>query len=100
MLYRRLFYRCAQPAHVQCINRFQVCSLCIYSDECHVNFVLRKRNEVESPAKKDSQRSREEGRCRFLVRDCLVNDIEFITSVKYEESVWMEEGGEIQLSIL
>ena len=46
---------------------------------------------MESPAVRDLERK--EDVARFLVRDCLVNDIEFITSVKYEESVWMEECG-------
>ena len=36
-----------------------------------------------------------EGReCRFLVCECLVNEVEFITSVKYDESVWMKVRGE------
>ena len=26
----------------------------------------------------------------FLVRECLVNEVEFINTVKYEESVWMK----------
>ena len=26
----------------------------------------------------------------FLVRECLANEVEFINSVKYEESVWMK----------
>ena len=30
------------------------------------------------------------GRGWFLARDCLVNEVEFINTVKYEESVWMK----------
>ena len=30
----------------------------------------------------------------FLVRECLVSEVEFITSVRYEESVWMKVRGE------
>ena len=26
----------------------------------------------------------------FLVRECLVSEVEFITSMEYEESVWMK----------
>ena len=37
---------------------------------------------------------RGEGGIGFLVRECLVSDIEFITSVLYEESVWMKVQGE------
>ena len=33
---------------------------------------------------------RGEGRVGFLVRECLANEVEFINSVKYEESVWMK----------
>ena len=33
---------------------------------------------------------RGEGGVVFLVRECLVNEVEFISTVKYEESVWME----------
>ena len=40
----------------------------------------------------NSQRG--EGGVGFLVRDCLVNEVEFITSVKYDESVWMKVRGE------
>ena len=29
----------------------------------------------------------------FLVRECLVGEVEFITSVEYEESVWMKVRG-------
>ena len=28
----------------------------------------------------------------FLVHECLVNQVEFINTVKYEESVWMKVG--------
>ena len=30
----------------------------------------------------------------FLVRDCLVNEVEFVNEVKYAESVWMKVRGE------
>ena len=30
----------------------------------------------------------------FLVRECLVSEVEFVTSVRYEESVWMKVRGE------
>ena len=33
---------------------------------------------------------RGEGGVGFLVRECLINKVEFINSVKYEESVWMK----------
>ena len=33
---------------------------------------------------------REEGGVGFLVCECLVNEVEFINTVKYEESVWMK----------
>ena len=33
---------------------------------------------------------RGEGGVGFLVRECLVNEVEFINTVKYEESVWMK----------
>ena len=33
---------------------------------------------------------RGERRVGFLVRECLVNEVEFINTVKYEESVWMK----------
>ena len=36
----------------------------------------------------NSQRG--EGGVGFLVHGCLVNKIEFVTSVKYDESVWMK----------
>ena len=37
---------------------------------------------------------RGEGRVGFLVRECLVNEVEFINTVKYEESVWMKISSE------
>ena len=33
---------------------------------------------------------RGEGVIGFLVRECLVNEVEFINTVNYEESVWMK----------
>ena len=33
---------------------------------------------------------RGEGGVGFLVRECLVNEVEFISTVKYEESVWIK----------
>ena len=36
---------------------------------------------------------RGEGGVGFLVRECLVSEVEFITSVRYEESVWMKVRG-------
>ena len=36
---------------------------------------------------------RGEGGVVFLVRECLVSEVEFITSVEYEESVWMKVWG-------
>ena len=42
-----------------------------------------------------SQRSqRGEGGVGFLLRECLVSEVEFITTVAYEESVWMKVQGE------
>ena len=42
-----------------------------------------------------SQRSqRGEGGVGFLVRECLVSEVEFITTLAYEESVWMKVRGE------
>ena len=35
---------------------------------------------------------RSEGGVVFLVRECLVDEVEFITDVHYEESVWMKGG--------
>ena len=46
--------------------------------------------------------SKRGGRVGFLVRECLVNEVEFINTVKYEESVWMKirsEGGREALYI-
>ena len=40
----------------------------------------------------NSQRG--EGGVGFFVRDCLVNEVEFVGGVKYEESVWMKMRGE------
>ena len=37
---------------------------------------------------------RGEGGVRFLVHDCLVNEVEFVGEVKYAESVWMKVRGE------
>ena len=40
---------------------------------------------------RSNQNSRRgEGGVDFLVRECLVSEVEFITSVEYEESVWMK----------
>ena len=36
----------------------------------------------------NSQRG--EGGVGFLVRDCLVNEVQFVNEVKYAESVWMK----------
>ena len=38
-------------------------------------------------------RQREEGGVGFLVRDCLVNEVGFISSVKYADSVWIKVRG-------
>ena len=35
-----------------------------------------------------------EGEVGFLVHECLVSEVEFITSVRYEASVWMKVRGE------
>ena len=40
------------------------------------------------PIKQNSPRG--DGGVGFLVRECLVNEVEFINTVKYEESVWMK----------
>ena len=37
---------------------------------------------------------RREGGVGFLVRDCLVNEVEFVGEVKYAESMWMKVRGE------
>ena len=43
---------------------------------------------------RSNQNSRRgEGGVGFLVRECLVSEVEFITSVEYEESVWMKVRG-------
>ena len=34
-----------------------------------------------------------EGGVGFFVRECLVDEVEFITDVHYEESVWMKVRG-------
>ena len=36
------------------------------------------------------QEGRGEGGVGFLIRECHVNEVEFINTVKYEESVWMK----------
>ena len=43
---------------------------------------------LSSPIKQNSPRG--DGGVGFLVRECLVNEVEFINTVKYEESVWMK----------
>ena len=53
------------------------------------------RIKVEDPKWFGKPRSKQnsprgEGGVGFLVRECLANEVEFINSVKYEESVWME----------
>ena len=48
--------------------------------------------------KQTSQRG--EGGVGSLVRECLVSEVEFITSVRYEESVWMKVRGEMGRSAL
>ena len=37
---------------------------------------------------------RGEGWVSFLVRECLVSEVEFISQVKYEESLWLKLRGE------
>ena len=37
---------------------------------------------------------REGGGVGFLVRNCLVNEVEFVGEIKYAESVWMKLRGE------
>ena len=37
---------------------------------------------------------REGGGVGFLVRNCLVNEVEFVGEIKYAESVWMKVRGE------
>ena len=53
------------------------------------------RIEVEGYKRFGKPRSKQnsprgEGGVGFLVRECLANEVEFINSVKYEESVWMK----------
>ena len=43
---------------------------------------------------------RREGGGGFLVCECLVSEIEFITSVRYEESVWMKVRVQGKISIV
>ena len=44
----------------------------------------------------NSQRG--EGGVGFLVHDCLVNEVEFVSEMKYAESVWMKVRGETKVS--
>ena len=39
---------------------------------------------------KDQSNPRGEGGVGFLIRECLVDEVEFVSTVKYEESVWMK----------
>ena len=41
----------------------------------------------------DQQSQRGEGGVDFLVREYLVNEVEFITNARHEESVWMKVRG-------
>ena len=41
----------------------------------------------------DQKSQRGEGGVSFLVREYLVNEVEFITNARYEESVWMKVRG-------
>ena len=41
----------------------------------------------------DQKSQRGEGGVGFLIREYLVNEVEFITNVRYEESVWMKVHG-------
>ena len=43
--------------------------------------------------RKDQSNPRGEGGVGFLVRECLVDEVEFVNTVKYEESVWMKVRG-------
>ena len=43
--------------------------------------------------RKDQSNPRGEGGVGFLVRECLVDEVEFVSTVKYEESVWMKVRG-------
>ena len=43
---------------------------------------------------RENQSSRRgEGGVGFLVRECLVDEVEFVSKVRYEESVWMKVRG-------
>ena len=42
----------------------------------------------------DQKSQRGAGGVGFLIRECLVNEVEFITNVRYEESVWMKVRGD------
>ena len=48
-------------------------------------------NRFEPRTNQNSRRG--EGGVGFLVRECLVSEVEFIDSVKYEENVWMKVRG-------
>ena len=50
-----------------------------------VFFSERKQKEIGELLTKNSRRG--EGGVGFLVRECLVSEVEFITSMEYEESV-------------
>ena len=52
----------------------------------------------KSRSNQNSQRG--EGGVGFLVRDCLVNEVEFITSVKYDECVDEGAWGEGKVSLV
>ena len=43
--------------------------------------------------RKDQSNPRGEGGVGFFVRECLVDEVEFVSTVKYEESVWMKIRG-------
>ena len=43
--------------------------------------------------RRDQKSQRGEGGVGFLVREYLVNEVEFITNARYEESVWMKVRG-------
>ena len=43
--------------------------------------------------RKDQSNSRGEGGIGFLVRECQVDEVEFVSTVKYEESMWMKVRG-------
>ena len=43
---------------------------------------------------RENQSSRRgEGGVGFLVRECLIDEVEFVSKVRYEESVWMKVRG-------